>query len=176
MRARPKTALAANAHATVAVTAAASLTSGDIQQRLCRAGYQVLEQPVIARTRRDGARVLSVTSPDFGGEQLRRISEPALMLTTVLAVGIAIAHARNSQLRRQILSPSPTVTWPEFQPVWDVKRWCRSGLELYVVDDDDACHQLDLLAHGLGWPRAELTIKPKARWRGYGHPCLQDLG
>jgi hypothetical protein len=139
-------------------------------------GYEIVEQPRIARTRSDQAVVLNAYSPGLLGRSGNKYSGDALALA-LLAAGVVAAHAQSENLRNRILSAtSPEVTWPEFQPVWNVDRWACTGLELYVVDDNDACHQLDVLAEGLGCPRTRLSIKPRVGWQGYGHPDVCALG
>jgi hypothetical protein len=63
-----------------------------------------------------------------------------------------------------------------FQPVWNVSRWCSTGLELLVLNDTDASAQLDALSEALGLPRESITIKPRVGWRSYGHPDVVELG
>jgi len=62
------------------------------------------------------------------------------------------------------------------QPVWTVHPLPLepTGVELLVVDDDDAFVQLDVLAHGLGVDRDNITIKPRKRWRRYGDQRLDS--
>jgi hypothetical protein len=62
------------------------------------------------------------------------------------------------------------------QPVWTVHPLPLepTGVELLVVDDDDAFVQLDVLAPGLGVDRDNITIKPRKRWRGYGDQRLDS--
>lgn len=63
---------------------------------------------------------------------------------------------------------------PSWQPVVDVTRLDRMGLELHVTDDDDAIGQLDGLAEVFQLPRASINIKPTNGWLGYGSPELRD--
>jgi hypothetical protein len=70
-----------------------------------------------------------------------------------------------------------TSTWTRpGQPVWTVHPLPLqpSGVELLVVDDDDAFVGLDVLAPGLGVDRDDITIKPRAGWCGYGDPRLDS--
>ena len=104
------------------MTTTARINSTMLEERFQTAGYEVVEQPRISRTRSDRAVVISAYS-----------------LGTA-AVGGGEKHVPSGQA---------AITWPEFQPVWSVSSWCCTGLELYVVDDDDACRQLDVLARGM---------------------------
>lgn len=71
-----------------------------------------------------------------------------------------------------------------FQPIWTV--WPELGplgFELLVVDDDDATDQLDTFYEALsddsllrGMRRSHITIRPRGRWCGYGHPAISSGG
>jgi hypothetical protein len=60
-------------------------------------------------------------------------------------------------------------TW---MPVFDVRKFVRTGAELYVASDLDADQQLDALAPALDMARGEITVKPPPGWNSYGHPAL----
>lgn len=69
-----------------------------------------------------------------------------------------------------------------FQPIWSV--WPTLGplgFELLVVDDDDATQQLDTFYEALAgdslltdMKRSHVTIRPRGRWCGYGHPDVSS--
>jgi hypothetical protein len=149
MRAESRRTLPRSGAAVVAITTTARINPTMLEQRFQTAGYEVVQQPRISRTRSDRAVVLNAYSPG------------------------ATAAAST---QKQGPFGQPAVTWAEFQPVWSVPSWCCTGLELYVVDDGDACRQLDVLARGVGCARDDLTIKPRVGWQGYGHPDVQELG
>jgi hypothetical protein len=165
-----------SAFVVVALTANAQIVPATLEEQFRTVGYRVVEQPRISRTRSDRAVVLNAYSSGLiRDHQAKGFSKDALTLSLLAAV-VAAANTQSSKLTQQILSPMPGVTWPEFQPVWNVQTWCCTGLELYVVDDGDACQQLDVLAQGLACPRSQLTIKPRVGWQSYGHPDVQSLG
>jgi hypothetical protein len=56
--------------------------------------------------------------------------------------------------------------------VFDVRTFTRTGVELFVVDDNDATSQLGVLAPALELPQDAINIKPRPGWQGYGHPDL----
>ena len=148
----PRTTLAGRS-AVIAVTPTAQITPTALAEQFETAGYEVAEHSRISRSRSDRAVVLSAVSPR----------------TTV-------STTQSVMLDRRIVGSRPALTLPEFQPVWSVRQWGRIGLEVYVVDDNDAFVQLDVLADGIRCPRDDLTIKPRAGWQGYGHPDVQKLG
>ena len=62
----------------------------------------------------------------------------------------------------------PARTWIQ---VWDVAKMIGTGIELHVVDDEDASRQLDALAEALtDTDRSRITVKPRRGWQGYGLP------
>lgn len=175
MRAGSRGVTSQSAFVIVALTDNAQMTSTTLGEQFQAVGYEIVEQPRISRTRSDRAIVLHAYAPGLIPQPSSSSSTNDLA-TSVFAAGLAVAHVQNGTLRQQILSSSPTVTWPSFQPVWNVRRWCCTGLELFVVDDDDAFQQLDVLAQGLGCTRREITIKPRVGWQDYGHPAVHELG
>ena len=139
-----------SAHATVAVTSTAAMTPTFITQCFETVGFVIAEDDDSSNTRRDRAVVLTAIRVDAAEASLITKLVP-LVQKTVL-------------------------TTATFQPVWNVPRWCKTGLELLVANDNDACTQLDALSEALDIERESITIKPRAGWRGYGHPAVVDLG
>lgn len=127
-----------------------------VRAKLELAGCLCREDRVLRRWRRDGATVLhAVTGDDLA--ELAHLAEVSRAITGVrMAVAVPAA----------------------FQPVWSI--WpaiMPLGLELLVVDDDDATAQLDALHDALkddamlrSTMRSHITIKPRGRWQGYGDP------
>jgi hypothetical protein len=143
---------AASAYAMFAVTTAATSTSTQITQQFRSAGFAVSEHPQISQTRTDHAVVISAVRPDA-------------------------TASRNDQIMAVInTTAGQMVTAPhlQFQPVWEMETWSRTGLELLVDDDDDASVQLDALSEALSTPRRQITIKPTSGWQRYGWPELQN--
>jgi len=143
---------ATTAYAMVAVTTTATSSSAQITQQFQSAGFAVSEQPRIARTRPDRAVVLSAvrTNPTTPRTQ---------QLVTVIGTTTG-----------QLL----TAPYLQFQPVWSIETWSRTGLELLVGDDTDASAQLDAISDTLSTPRHQITIKPTSGWHRYGWPELQS--
>lgn len=139
-----------SAHATVAVTSTAPVTPTLITERFKALGFEIAEDDDSSKTRRDRAVVLTAIRVDGAN---------APLITKVVT-----------------LVQKTTLKVATFQPVWDVSRWSNTGLELLVVDDNDACNQLDALSEALGVDRDSITIKPRAGWQSYGHPAVIDLG
>jgi hypothetical protein len=176
MRAGSRGVVSKSAFVAVAVTPASQITPTKLESQFQAVGYEVIQQPRISRTRPDRAIILNAyrTAPTA------EWSKQATTLMVVL-VELAVAAAQSSILEQRIKSSvasTPTLrrSVPEFQPVWNIDTWSRTGLELFVANDDDASTQLDALAEGLGCHRTQLTIKPRVGWLGYGHPDVQDLG
>jgi len=140
-----------SAHATVAVTSTATISPAVIIERFEALGFIVTEEATSSRTRQDRDVVFTAVrlDPDMD-------SSLALIATQTVT--------RFLQSRAS------------FQPVWDIPGWCRNGLELLVLNDNDACVQLDALSEALECRRESVTIKPRVGWRGYGHPDVAELG
>jgi hypothetical protein len=132
-------------HALLAVTSTASQSSEKITRRFQAAGFDVDEQEHVSRTRADRAVVLSVT---------RVSDEPAFTASQTSSGGTS--------------SGNVFTVWLEFQPVWSLDTWSRTGVEILVADDDHTCAQLDAVSYGLGIGRGMITIKPTNGWQGYG--------
>ena len=88
--------------------------------------------------------------------------------------GIELPHTlAPSPLREGLLRRLRTLnarhrTWLQ---VWDVFRMIGTGIELHVLDDDDASSQLNALAEALpDLERSQITIRPGRGWQGYGFP------
>jgi hypothetical protein len=176
MRAGSRGVIPTSAFVVVAVTPTSQITPTMLAGQFLTVGFEVVEHPRISRTRSDRAVVLHAYAPGFIPDAPSESSEEALTLS-LLTAGIAVAHSQSRRLRQQILARSvPRVTWPEFQPVWSVEHWCRTGHEIYVVDDTDASRQLNALSQGIGCRRSCLTIKPSVGWQDYGHPDVRSLG
>ena len=84
---------------------------------------------------------------------------------------VITGHAADGvvDLVRDPRRPAISSTWI---PVFDVRTFVRTGVELYVSSEADADRQLDPIARALQLPRDDITIKPPPGWCGYGHPDL----
>ncbi len=142
---------ATTAYAMIAVTSTATSTSAEITQQFQSADFAISEQPRISRTRPDRAVVLSAVRVDQTAPRTERL--------------VALIGTTTGQL---LIAP-----YLQFQPVWNIETWSRTGLELLVGDDTDACAQLDAVSDALATPRTQITIKPTSGWQGYGWPELQ---
>jgi hypothetical protein len=133
-----------NAIATVAVTSTATISPAVITERFETLGFIVTEETTSSRTRRDRAVVFTAVRLDTN-------ADTSLTLIATYALN-------------PVMVPKAS-----FQPVWNVSRWCSTGLELLVLNDTDACAQLDALSEALDVQRDSITIKPRVGWQGYGH-------
>jgi hypothetical protein len=129
------------------------MSPGEVAEGFEAAGFLLAEDAGSSRTRRDRAVVFSASRLDPDAERTRDL---------IISSGITYGFR-----------PSP---YSQFQPVWDVSRWSSTGLELLVIDDNDACTQLDALSEGLCIERELITISPRVGWQGYGHPDVMALG
>ena len=98
------------------------------------------------------------------------------VITTLFADASGVAsvitgHAADgvAELVRDTRRPAISSTW---MPVFDVRTFVRTGVELYVASEADADRQLEPIAAALNLPRDEITIKPPPGWCSYGHPDL----
>ena len=174
MRAGSRGDLRTRAFAIVAVTPASQATPAVIEARFEAIGYEVKHPDNLRRNRSDRAPVICAYHST-------NVSERAFHLVT--AALIAAVALSSEEIERQraatLTSERPSARLPKamsFQPVWNVRAWASTGLELLAADDEDACAQLGCLAEALDFPRERLTIKPRVGWCGYGHPDIQRLG
>jgi hypothetical protein len=130
--------------------------------KLQRAGLYVAQDELLRKRRRDGAVVLHAVDR-HEPEAIMQLAEESHALIAPERGGVAIQRAA-------------------FQPIWAV--WPTLGplgFELLVVDDDDATQQLDAFYEALAgdsllsdMKRSHLTIRPRGRWCGYGHPDVSS--
>ncbi len=145
---------ATSAYAVIAVTSTATHSPPRIIKQFQAAGFTTNESTHLTQTRRDHVVVFSALRIDASASR----SEHVHVLASVGAHLVL------------------TSRYSGFQPVWDIETWSTTGLELLVMDDDNASDQLDALSAGLGIDRSAITIKPRTGWQGYGHPDIQALG
>jgi hypothetical protein len=130
--------------------------------KLERGGLYVAEDELLRERRPDGAVVLHAVDR-HEPEAIVQLATESHALTAPERGGVALERAA-------------------FQPIWAV--WPTLGplgFELLVVDDDDAIHQLDAFYNALAgdsvlsdMKRSHLTIRPRGRWCGYGHPDISS--
>ena len=136
----------------------------ELRARWMASGFLVMEY---AQT--TGATMLHAMAP-----AAHRIKAPSITAATGATTSTRSAGDRLIFWPRRV---SATSTWTgPGQPVWTVHPLPLqpTGVELLVVDDDDAFVGLDVLAPGLGVDRDDITIKPRAGWCGYGDPRLDS--
>lgn len=130
--------------------------------KLQRAGLYVAEDDLLRKRRPDRAVVLHAVDR-HGAEAIMQLAAESHALTAPERGVVATQRAA-------------------FQPIWAV--WPTLGplgFELLVVDDDDATQQLDAFYEALAgdslisdMKRSHLTIRPRGRWCGYGHPDVSS--
>lgn len=133
-----------------------------VYAKLERSGLYVTRDERLRERRPDGAAVLHAVDRD----------EPEAMLELVAESDALTAPAPGDSARRRAA----------FQPIWSLWPMLGTlGFELLVVDDEDATRQLDTLYTALagdpllmGINRSQLTIRPRGRWSGYGHPDVSS--
>jgi hypothetical protein len=142
--------------------------AGELSGRWQAAGYMVAEH---ATTR--GEVRMYVTALAKGATQTidPKLAGAAVQLGIVVA---ELATKRTFRARRMAGSNTAPLAGERGQPVWSTEPLQALGIELHVRDDDDAFGQLDVLAVGLGMPRAKVSIKPRTGWLGYGDPRLDS--
>jgi hypothetical protein len=151
MRTGPSGVRSKSAHATIAVTSTATISPTVITERFEAREFVVTEDSNSSRTRRDRAVVFTAIRLDAN------VGSTVSLIATYAVQQVLLPQGR-------------------FQPVWDVGLWCTSGLELLVLNDTDACAQLDALSEVLDRRRELITIKPRTGWQGYGPPEVEALG
>jgi hypothetical protein len=164
MRAGSRGVATTRALAVVAVTPSAVTAAPMLRQQFEALGFSVAEQPQLSRSRRDLAAVISAH---------RSTETEIIIMSLQMASALDGQEAASSSLPLQPPSSPPPI--PAFQPVWNLTTWSYIGLDLFVIDDNDARCQLDVLAHVLARPRSSINIKPRAGWQRYGHPDVQAL-
>ena len=101
-----------------------------------------------------------MTSIRVVGEKGSRVSDPPTSREDKAQLEAVLGHFKPLRL--------PTRTWLQ---VWDAAKMIGTGIELHVVDDEDASSQLDALAEALtDMDRSRITIKPRRGWQDYGLP------
>lgn len=141
--------------AMIAVTTTSNYSPADVTDSFSAAGFTAVSSPQFSQTQRDHVAVISVV------RTLTSTSTRASLLAASITAG---AYA--------VL----TIRYAGFQPVWHLTTWASLGIELLVMNDDDATEQLDALSVGLGIPRSTINIKPRTGWQGYGYPEIQASG
>ena len=146
----------------------------------------IVDEPKLARalrTRWTAAGILVIDGPSPSDRVVLHALGPTREATTTArstpSTGVIIGFVLGGLLakaRPAALRSSASTTTRNAQPVWTVPPLPMepAGIELVVVDDDDAFDQLDILAVGLGADREHISIKPRVGWRGYGDPRLDS--
>lgn len=145
---------ATSAYAVIAATNTATHSPTHLLRQFHAAGFTTTNSPQLTQTVRDHVVVFTALRMDAATTQ-------ADQMITFAKIG---AHL------------FLTTRYSGFQPVWDIETWSATGLEILVMDDDDASEQLDALCEGIGADRSSITIKPRTGWQGYGYPEIQALG
>lgn len=140
----------------------------ELSRRWQAGGYMVAEHALAP----GGVRMYVAAQPS--GESQTIDPKLAGAVVQLGIVGADLAGRRRFKTRRITGSVTLPIVAQRGQPVWSVEPLESLGVELHVRDDDDAFAQLDVLAIGLGMPRANITIKPRHRWCGYGDPRLDS--
>jgi hypothetical protein len=92
--------------------------------------------------------------------------QPNSVVTIVLAASL-LADWRGLEM-----SSRRSKSKPAWMPVFDLRTWTRTDIELFVFDDSDADQQLPLVAEAIGLNREMIEVKPPPGWNGYGVPSL----
>ena len=139
--------------------------ASELRTRWTSAGIAVLDGGSTA----DGVVVRAVALSGEGTSTTR----PSIgtVIITGLVMGALLSKAGSSPVSRSASTPTSGL-----QPVWTVPPLALepTGIQVAVVNDDDAFDQLDIVAVGLGVDRDNITIKPRVGWRGYGDPRLDS--
>jgi hypothetical protein len=129
----------------------------DLRARWMASGFLVMEY-----TQTTGATVLHAMAPAVDRIKARRVSTATSTATAARSPAMCWSSGQAGS------------AWPAAGPAAG-SRWTvhplplkPAGVELVVVDDEDAFVQPDVLAPGLCVDRDNITIKPRKGWRGSG--------
>lgn len=123
---------------------------------------------VMEYTQTTGATVLHAMAPAVDRIKARRVSTATSTATAARSPATGWSCGQSGS------------AWPAAGPAAG-SRWTvhplplkPTGVELVVVDDENAFVQLDVLAPGLCVDRDNITIKPRKGWRGSGDQRLDS--